>query len=431
MSDLWPHQERAVNDIENAWFDGYRAVCYQLGTGGGKSRIIRTLVDHYSKSKNVIYCVAHRKNLVKQLSDELTEVGIRHGIIGSGAPFIKYRVQVCSINTLYRRVDRLPVPDLIIPDEAHHYTSKTFKTIFTSWPDALVCGFTATPGRPDGTALKDIFDYLICGPTNKELIQGGFLSPYHYFAPADLNMQDVHIRRGDYVQSEYIDRVDNKFIIGDAVENYRKYADHKPGITCCASIAHAEHVAKQFKEAGYKAYAIHSKLDDSKIENMIKGLKNGSIELLMQCNLLGEGINVPGATTLIDLAPTASVIKYLQDRGRVLRVANGKKNAIIIDHVGNYTRHGMPDDDRVWSLEGVPKGPREKSKYKRCPDCQQPVPVRARICENYIPPDYFDVCGHQWTETLGEGRMPEEKDGELVQINSVDWNRWNEVINKE
>ena len=174
-ADLWPHQNKAVKEIFDLWFEGYKSICYQLGTGGGKSRIIRTIVNNHAAGKNVIYIVAHRKNLVKQLSDEISEVGIKHGIIGNGAPYIKYRVQVCSINTLYRKVETLPYPDLIIVDESHHYTSKTFRKIFDVWSDALVCGFTATPRRPDGTPLKDIFEKLILGPTNKELIRDGFL----------------------------------------------------------------------------------------------------------------------------------------------------------------------------------------------------------------------------------------------------------------
>lgn len=428
MSDLfglWEHQQKAVTEIEQAWLSGVRSVCYQLGTGGGKSRIIRTIVDNHSMSKKVIYVIAHRSNLVKQLSDELTGAGIRHGIIQSGMPYIKYRVQVCSIQTLVNRIDKLPIPEIIILDEAHHSKAPTFLKIITAWSSAYILGVTATPRRPDGNPLHDIFNRLILGPTMRELIDGGYLAEYEYYAPDDVSMEGAHVRAGEYINSEVMERVDKKSIIGSAVEHYRKYADHLPAIASCANIAHAEHVAAQFSEAGYKAMAIHSKMDDRDIIRGIRGLKDGSIEVLTQCELLGEGIDIPGAIALIGLRPTASEVIFLQHIGRVLRRNNGKKRAIILDHVGNWTRHGLPDDPRDWSLDGKEKK-KDKSSLKRCPDCLRPVAISARACP---------FCGHQWTETEeAVSRIPEEREGELVQITgggtriSVDWSTLVDII---
>jgi superfamily II DNA or RNA helicase len=428
MSDLfglWDHQQKAVTEIEQAWLSGVRSVCYQLGTGGGKSRIIRTIVDNHSMSKKVIYVIAHRSNLVKQLSDELTGAGIRHGIIQSGMPYIKYRVQVCSIQTLVNRIEKLPVPEIIILDEAHHSKAPTFLKIITAWSGAYILGVTATPRRPDGNPLHDIFNRLILGPTMRELIDDGYLAEYEYYAPDDVSMEGAHVRAGEYINSEVMERVDKKSIIGSAVEHYKKYADHLPAIASCANIAHAEHVAAQFSEAGYKAMAIHSKMDDREIMRGIQGLKSGAVEILCQCELLGEGIDIPGAVALIGLRPTASEVIFLQHIGRVLRRSNGKKRAIILDHVGNWTRHGLPDDPRDWSLDGKEKR-RETSGLKRCPECLRPVAVSTRVCPH---------CGFQWTETAESvPRIPEERDGELVQINgggtriAVDWRTMTDII---
>ena len=167
MSDLfglWPHQEQAVTEIETAWKNKIKSVCLQLSTGGGKTRIIRTIVDNHAQSKKVIYVIAHRSTLVRQLSDELTEGGIKHGIVQAGCPYIKYRVQVCSIQTLVRRIDKLPEPEIIIIDECHHSRSNTYQQIIKVWKNALMLGVTATPRRPDGKPMSDIFQKLVIGP---------------------------------------------------------------------------------------------------------------------------------------------------------------------------------------------------------------------------------------------------------------------------
>jgi superfamily II DNA or RNA helicase len=245
----------------------------------------------------------------------------------------------------------------------------------------------------------------------RELIDAGFLSDYDYFAPSSIDMSGVHRRGGDYVTSETEEKVGRK-IVGDAVDHYRRHSDHKPAIVSCASIAHADSVARQFADAGYRAKAVHSELDQDEIQAAIDGLKTGEIELLMQCELLGEGIDIPGASVLIGLRPTASVVVFLQHVGRVLRRANGKGRAIILDHVSNWERHGLPDDPRHWSLDGIGAGVDQgESKYKRCPDCMRPIAKALRKCPH---------CGHEWIMADAPPRMPDQVAGELVAIRSGD-----------
>lgn len=408
LFNLRPYQLDAVSQIEDCWSKGIQCVVCQLPTGGGKSRIIRQITDNYAANKKVIYLVAHRNTLVRQLSQEIAEADIKHGIIQAGSPFIRYRIQVCSMQTLVRRLDKLAEPEIIIADEAHHCRSASYMKILNHWPNAKVLGMTATPSRPDGKGLDDIFDRLILGPTMKELIEAGFLSDYEYYAPAVLDMEGVKVKAGEFNTEQTLERVDRKTITGSAVEHYKKYADHMPAIASCVSIAHSEHVAQEFRDAGYKAIAVNSTMDALDVQRAIAGLRDGSIEILTQCEMLGEGVDVPAATCLIGLRPTASLVIFLQHCGRVLRKSPGKEKAIILDHVGNWSRFGLPDDDRVWTLEGQPKGKAEPSKYKRCPECLHPVAVSARTCPH---------CGFQWTETADPmERVPLEVEGQLVSI---------------
>lgn len=402
---LWPHQEKAVTDIETVWQNGSKAVCYQCPTGGGKSRILRTIIDNHANAKKTIYIIAHRKKLVKQLSDEVSAAGIKHGIIAAGKPYLRYRVQVASLQTLVRRKG-LEESDLIVIDEFHHAKSKSYTTIIERWPEALILGVTATPERLDGKPLSDVADHLITGPDMRTLIDQGFLADYEYYAPQVIEAP-AHMTGGDFRLDEVAELMDHKKIIGSAVEHYRKYADRLPAIACCASIAHAEHVAEGFRESGYRSMAVHSKLDDKTIDNALNGLKDGSMQVLTQCDLIGEGIDIPGATALIGLRHTASLTIFLQQIGRVLRKHDGKEKAIILDHVGNYTRHGLPDDPREWTLEGRSKKDKGESKYKRCPQCIRPVPISTRSCPS---------CGFMWTAEAVRRELPEETEGELVEV---------------
>lgn len=404
---LWPHQEEAITQIENAWRDGVRSVCYQCPTGGGKTAVLRQIVDNHAHAKKVIYIIAHQRNLVNQLSREINDAGIQHGIIAAGSPYLRYRCQVASLQTIIKRMERLPEPELIVIDEFHHAKSASYLALINRWPQALILGTTATPARLDGKPLSDVADRLILGPTMRELIDGGYLADYEYYAPQQIEAPQ-HMNHGDYRLDEVEALVDKKAIIGSAVEHYRRHANGLPAIASCASIAHAEHVAAGFRDAGYRAIAVHSRMAQADIEASLTGLRDGSVQIVTQCELLGEGIDIPGATVLIGLRHTASLTVYLQHVGRVLRRSNGKKHAIILDHVSNWSRHGLPDDPREWTLEGRSKRDTVAADYKRCPDCFHIVAKVAKVC---------DFCGYLWTRADSPGLpLPEEAAGVLEAV---------------
>jgi len=331
-----------------------------------------------------------------------------HGLIASGHPYVRYRAQVASLQTIVNRLETLPEPEIIVIDEFHHAKSKSYLKILRRWPNAKILGLTATPERLDGKPLSDVCEHLIIGPPMRQLIDDGFLADYEYFAPEVIAAPE-HKVHGDYNLDEVAAIMDTKAIIGNAVEHYRKYADGLPAIASCASIVHAEHVATGFREAGYKAQAVHSRMDQRDIDAALAGLRTGAIQIVTQCDLLGEGIDIPGVVALIGLRHTASLVVFLQHIGRVLRRSPGKHKALILDHVGNYMRHGLPDDPREWSLEGRKKKTPDPSAVKRCPECGLVVRKTVRVCPR---------CSFQWVESSERGRrdMPEEKEGTLARV---------------
>lgn len=87
------------------------------------------------------------------------------------------------VQTLTRRVDRLPVPDVILVDEAHHALAKSYQNILNRFPNAIILLFTATPHRTGRQQLDQIADDIIVGQSIHRLTEQGFLAPFKYFQP--------------------------------------------------------------------------------------------------------------------------------------------------------------------------------------------------------------------------------------------------------
>lgn len=319
-------------------------------------------------------------------------------------------IQIGSIQTIVRRVSQIAEPNIIILDEAHHATAATWRKLLEAYSNALVVGLTATPARMGGQGLGDIFESLIMGPTVKELIAMGNLAPYKYFAPpvaADLN--DLKVKYGDFVQSEVAMRMDKSEIIGDQIEQYMKLAPGKKAVCYCASIAHSQHTAEMFRQAGIPALHIDGETPKVAREAATRDFKTGKIKILCNVDLISEGYDCANMEAVILARPTQSLTLYIQQAMRAMRPdkENPNKVAIIIDHVGNLYRHGLPDTDHEWALDGRKKKTTEKKTFpmKICSKCfgaHRPAPVCPYCQHVYPPPEERDG--------------PEQRAGELAEI---------------
>jgi DNA repair protein RadD len=418
---LRDYQQRGVDDIRQIFLKGKWAPLYVLPTGGGKTIVFSYIAKNTSARAKRVLILVHRIELMRQTSAKLYESSVDHGLINPKfTPNITASVQVASVQTLVRRLEKARFDyDLVIVDEAHHAVAGTWNKILNKVkeknPNARILGVTATPIRTDGTGLSDIFDSLIIGPTIKELTDRKFLVPSIVYAPAKkLDLSNVKMADGDYDRHELAEIVDNSVITGDAIQYYSRICPHAPAVVFCVSIAHAEHVAEQFRAAGYKARSVDGTMEDVERRRIIAGLSNGSTELAMSCDIISEGTDVPGISAAILLRPTQSTGLFLQQVGRALRPMMGKTAAYILDHVGNVLLHGMPDDDREWSLEGEKKSKKKKTddgigvKVKQCPNCfamHRPAPL-CPMCSHVYEKDDTDT--------------PDEVDGDLRQVTAND-----------
>lgn len=412
MLTLRPYQEDVINDTREA-LRTHHSVLMQGPTGMGKTAITVFMMGRAAAQGKRAYFLVHQNELLSQTSKALWRQQLEHGMIASGKARSTQFAQVASVQTLVRRMDQYKEPDLIIIDEAHRAAAKTYQTIIERWPNARVIGLTATPQRTDGKPLDVMFDTLVIGPSIRSLMDAGYLCDYDIFAPPiGIDTSAVKKRMGDFDSHDLEIAVDKPSITGDAIQHYLKHANGKRCVVMCVTIKHAKHVADQYNAAGIPAAVIEGAMSNVEREKIISDFESGKLLVVTNVQLLVEGVDLPAIEVVQWLRPTQSLVVYMQGNGRGLRPAPGKTSLIIFDHVGNCLRHGLPDDDREWSLAGKEKG----SKKKAADD-----EVRVKQCESCYavfrpgPP----VCPHCGAPVAGAQRELEVIEGELQKVDKV------------
>ena len=435
---LREYQQHDVAAIHASWQAGNRNVMYVCPTGGGKTVTLSHIVHNYNQPSCAI---AHRKELVGQMALALARCGVHHRVIGptSLIKFVIYIQQrelgcsfynanapcaVAGIDTLIRRTDQLSQwmqqVRLWVTDEAHHIVHKPQPNKWGKgvdlFPNAFGLGVTATPTRADGKGLgrhaNGVFDDMVEGPSMRDLIDAGWLSPYRIFAPpSDIDLTDVPAdSSGDFNQKKLKTAVRQSHIVGDVVEHYLRITPGKLGVTFASDVDTATDMAHQYNQNGVPAAVVTGKTPDRIRTEVIERFGRRELLQLVNVDLFGEGFDIPAIEVVSFARPTQSYSLFCQQFGRALRIMDGKEHAVIIDHVGNVVRHGLPDAARIWSLDAREKRPKSKdpdddiplryctectSPYQRilikCPYCgHHPVPA-ARSAPEFVDGDLFEL----------------------------------------
>ena len=407
--DLREYQKQGVDNIRFSYMQGRKSVLYVLPTGGGKTVIFSHIAEQAAKKGNRVCILVHRTELVDQSSKSLKKIGVDHGIITAGEDMdLSKTVQIASVFTLVRRLHLVPNDffGLLVVDEAHHAVAGSWKKTIDHFDTAKILGVTATPERLDGKGLGNYFEDMVVGEDTAWLTANNFLAPSKVFAPpTKVDRKALSKRGGDFAMDEAEDMMRQGSIMGDAVSHYKKHIYPASAIAFCCTVAHCEAVAKSFQDAGINGVSLTGENGvKDKRKECIDKLGTGEIKVLCSCQIISEGTDVPSVGGAILLRPTASLSLYLQQVGRCLRISEGKKFAIINDHVGNSLVHGLPTEHRAWSLEG--KKIREKTQappLKICDACFAVNPINAKECVD---------CGHIFKterreQTTVEGNLEE------------------------
>lgn len=436
---LRPDQSALKAAVYNGWQAGARNMLAVAVTGFGKSVVTSDIVNDMNMQRYNQVVIAHRQELVGQMSLHVARRGIQHRIIGPknvvseitaehrrefGRSFLNPSAQcsVAGVDTLIARADELQHWARQIGfwtiDEAHHVLRENkWGKAAAMFPNAYGLGVTATPQRADGCGLGShadgIFDAMELGPSMRETIDAGNLCDYQLVVPSsDFSIDETALApSGDFSTARMKEASEKSHIVGDVVVEYCRWAFGKRGITFATDVETANKIAAQFNLFGIPAAAVSAKTPSNIRSEYIRRFRDGRLWQLVNVDLFGEGFDVPAVEVVSMARPTASLGVYLQQFGRALRLMAGKPYGLVIDHVSNYKRHGLPDKSRAWTLDRRPK--RGKSvpdpdaiELTPCKSCSRPYEKCLTACPHCgaVPP---------LPEPGAGGRTVEQVDGDL------------------
>lgn len=379
---LREYQTKAIEDVRQA-FGKYKKVILTAPTGSGKTLVALTIVKAALAKGKRIGFICDRLTLLDQTANVMQDAGIDFGIIQGDNLWTDYskNFQICSAQTLAKRKQELNF-DFCIIDEAHIMFKHQLNMIKNS-NGTYFLGLTATPFTK---GLGKYWEYLVTGPSVSGLIEDGFLSKYVAYGPSKPDLKGVRISAGDYNKKDLAKKADTTKLVGDIVSHWFDFARERQTIAMAVNVAHAEHIADEFKKRNIKADVIHCYLDRSEVQKKLIDFRSGEIQLLSSVDMISRGFDMPQADCLIIARPTKSLNYHLQSIGRVLRPCEGKENAIILDHAGNFERLGFPDDEfeMVLHMGGKESKNRENKEKlpKACPKCFILKPVGVSICHS-------------------------------------------------
>jgi DNA repair protein RadD len=454
---LRPYQSDLEAAVYAAWDRGVQNILAVAATGSGKTVIFSDVIQRHRAAS---VAVAHRQELVGQISLAVARNGVRHRLIGPasvakdcmqlhmlelgrnyiepGAP-----AAVAGVDTLIRMNPRDPwfkQVTLGIQDEAHHLLrDNKWGKAAAMFPNAKWLGVTATPMRADGRGLgrnaEGIFDTMVQAPGMRDLIRIGYLTDYRIFTvPSDVDLRNVPISAGgDFSPEPLRKAVHRSHIVGDVVQHYHRIASGKLGVTFAVDVESATAINIAFNASGVKSKVVTADTPNRERVQVLRAFRRRELLQLVNVDLFGEGFDLPAIEVVSFARPTHSFPLYAQQFGRTLRVmvddiywpywdtysdferlqiiaASSKPNGIIIDHVGNVGRHGLPDRARGYSLEGRDK--RSKSvaviPVSTCGNCgatYERIEIRCPYCS---------------TSPLVVGRgSPELVDGDLHELDAA------------
>lgn len=333
----------------------------------------------------------HRKELIKQI-----EKSFRNNDIDLS------KCTIMTVGKIANRIGKLPQPSLIITDETHHSLASTYRKIYDYYADVPRLGFTATPWRLNGKGLHDVYDAMVTGQSVDWLIENNYLAPFNYYSVKLVD--DSKLKKsstGDYTNKS-MDEAVGKTIFGDVIKTYQDKTPDQQAIVYCHSVEFSKQTAQAFRDAGISAEHADSKTPAHERDCIMTDFKHGRIKVLCNVDLISEGFDVPDCSVVIMLRPTESLVLFIQQAMRCMRYKPGKL-ATIIDHVANYTRFGLPDDEHNWTLADRQKRKKNKNDalaVRTCTFCYSVIPAASTVCP---------VCG----EAI------EKSQSEIEQDNSV------------
>ena len=401
MPRLRPYQEEAVAKLEAGLARAMARMLLVLPPGGGKTDTVvglaSTISTHDPKARFVM--LAHRNVLIRQAAARMNEWGVEATGATSrawkpGDPLPSTTAVVMSPATAVAR-NLLDLLDAryhwyLIVDEAHHGPAATWRGLISGWPGPVI-GLTATPWRL-GTdeALEDLFEEMVVGPQARALIDENYLEePIVMAAREGARISGGSKRHGEYTTAGIHAANDRVILTDRAIEWWWAATQGKlQTIMYAVSKVHAENLRDALNTQGVSAEVVLSGTPEGERERIEQAFRAGAFRCLINVAIYTEGADFQSAECIMLLRPTESLALYLQQACRGMRW-NGGKKTLILDATDNTHKHGLPSQDRDWSLQARGSSGTGTEPVKACPECDVMTGRRQKECPE---------CGYEYGE---------------------------------
>lgn len=409
ITQLWPHQQQAIDLLRSSLVAGKRRPMLYLPTGAGKTKTAAAIVDGaLRKGKRVIFTVP-ALSLVDQTVQAFGEEGIRDvGVIQGDHLLTNWQqpVQVASVQTLQRR--KIPQADIVVVDEAHRWFD-FYKSWMAAdeWAKVPFIGLSATPWT---RGLGKFYDDLIRPTTIQDLIDAGFLTAFRVFAPDHPDLSGVRTVAGDYHEGELAEAMNKDHLVADIVRTWKQRGEGRPTLVFAVDRAHAKHLQRQFTDAGVPAGYIDAFTPVAERAAIQRQFHNGEFKVVVNIGTLTTGVDWD-VRCIVLARPTKSEMLFVQIIGRGLRAKEGKADCLILDHSDTHVRLGFVTDIAHDRLD-LGKG-RQQAKPKE----DAVLPKECSAC-HYLRPPKVSVC-----PSCGFKAEPQSKvkceEGELIELRAA------------
>ncbi len=420
----WSHQERGVEQTRQSIATGHRRPIAVMGTGGGKSRYAGMVIESALQMGKKCLFIAHRRNLVSQFVNyTLAGVfGIDAGYIMADYDYVAGKSVYCgTVQTIAPRLQAGMMagdmfqeslqPDIIFVDECHTGLNEQYQIIYNRFLDAIIIGLTATPCRPDGRGLGEVFDDIIDIASTEYLTDKKILTPVTYYVPDADGIDQIAGKGREYTEAAQDAVFNTPKIVGDSVDQWLKLAEDRQTILFAINVAHSKNLQRRFAEAGVVALHLDARSTDDERDEVFRKMQAGEAKIVCNVGLYVEGADVPDIWCIQLAFKSKSLVKVWQTCGRGARNDDNPPydDLIVIDQGDNIRRLGPIDTPMDWSLDGKVRQRRKNNKKEKtfsvllqCKSCTACFGGGKQACPR---------CG---TELVDYGRDVETAEGQLV-----------------
>ncbi len=401
-----------ISDVYRHINAGYLRLLLIVIMGAGKTYTAAWILHDAVQRKHQCVFLVSLNVLLEQTAASLKDLGLNATILqGKRAVDPNADVIVASCQTIAARLRRgvslesmLGSPKVIVVDEAHN---TAFLSVYREIEQhylsqgAVFIGLTASPWRLSRKEwLGQRFDISVEGPQPPDIIKmGGALPCRGYTITGVLDLDNLHVRGGEYIDGEISSQATKPEALKHVVKEWQRLCQGRPTLMVGATVEQAHATEQAFIDAGITAETIVGNTPQNERLAIFERVKSGKTQVICSVGCLTAGFNLPAIAAILYVRATKSKALFHQTAGRGSRPHPGKADYLLLDFGGNLKRLGNPMGWQVYDIS-QPIVEDNPAPTKTCPECSAEVSNFARVCPH---------CGYEFT-----GEALDDDAGDLV-----------------